>query len=75
MKVLARGVIFADLAVEQIAGLGVVLAGLLDLTGQPLLVQKVKSVTDFSLFYDGNMHFAAASGFLSSYQLFGGIGS
>lgn len=41
MKVLARGVIFADLAVAQIAGLGVVIAGLLDLTGQPLLVQLI----------------------------------
>src|SRR3989338_6343273 len=41
MKVLARGVIFADLAVAQIAGLGVVAAGLLDLAGQPLLVQLI----------------------------------
>lgn len=41
MKVLARGVIFADLAVAQIAGLGVVIAGLLGLTGQPLLVQLI----------------------------------
>jgi zinc/manganese transport system permease protein len=39
MKVLARGVIFADLAVAQIAGLGIILAGLLNLTDQPLLVQ------------------------------------
>jgi zinc/manganese transport system permease protein len=39
MKVLERGVIFADLAVAQIAGLGVVIAGLLDLTERPLLVQ------------------------------------
>ena len=39
MKVLQRGVIFADLAVAQIAGLGIVLAGLLHLTEQPLLVQ------------------------------------
>lgn len=39
MRVLQRGVIFADLAVAQIAGLGVVIAGLLDLTGWPLLVQ------------------------------------
>ena len=39
MKVLQRGVIFADLAVAQIAGLGIVLAGLLHLTDQPLLVQ------------------------------------
>lgn len=41
MKVLERGVIFADLAVAQIAGLGIVLAGLLNLTGQPLLVQVI----------------------------------
>ena len=41
MKVLARGVIFADLAVAQIAGLGVIIAGLLDLTEQPLLVQGI----------------------------------
>ncbi|GAB4118901.1 MAG: metal ABC transporter permease [Sideroxydans sp.] len=41
MRVLQRGVIFADLAIAQIAGLGVVIAGLLDLTGQPLLVQGV----------------------------------
>jgi zinc/manganese transport system permease protein len=45
MKVLARGVIFADLAVAQIAGLGVVVAGLLDLTGQPLLVQSVAAAS------------------------------
>jgi zinc/manganese transport system permease protein len=41
MRVLQRGVIFADLAVAQIAGLGVVIAGMLDLAGQPLLVQLV----------------------------------
>ncbi|MBI5889562.1 MAG: metal ABC transporter permease [Nitrosomonadales bacterium] len=41
MRILQRGVIFADLAVAQIAGLGVVIAGLLDLTDQPLLVQLV----------------------------------
>lgn len=41
MKVLARGVIFADLAVAQIAGLGVIIAELLDMTGQPLLVQGI----------------------------------
>jgi zinc/manganese transport system permease protein len=45
MKVLARGVIFADLAVAQIAGLGVVIAGLLDLTDQPLLVQLVAAIS------------------------------
>ncbi len=39
MRVLQRGVIFADLAVAQIAGLGVVIASLLDLTEHPLLVQ------------------------------------
>ena len=41
MKVLERGVIFADLAVAQIAGLGIVIAGLLDITEQPLLVQLI----------------------------------
>jgi len=41
MSVLQRGVIFADLAVAQIAGLGVIIAGLLDLTGHPLLVQLI----------------------------------
>ncbi len=41
MRVLQRGVIFADLAVAQIAGLGVIVAGLLDLTERPLLVQLV----------------------------------
>jgi len=41
MRVLQRGVIFADLAVAQIAGLGVVVAGLLNLTGQPMLVQLI----------------------------------
>ncbi len=41
VRVLQRGVIFADLAVAQIAGLGVVIAGLLDLTSQPLLVQLI----------------------------------
>ena len=41
MRVLQRGVIFADLAVAQIAGLGVIIAGLLDLTERPLLVQLV----------------------------------
>ncbi|MDP1997473.1 MAG: metal ABC transporter permease, partial [Gallionella sp.] len=45
MKVLARGVIFADLAVAQIAGLGVVIAGLLELTGQPLLVQSIAAAS------------------------------
>ncbi len=45
MKVLERGVIFADLAVAQIAGLGVVIAGLLDLTDKPLLVQLIAAVS------------------------------
>jgi zinc/manganese transport system permease protein len=39
MKVLDRGVIFADLAIAQIAGLGVIIASLLNLTEHPLLVQ------------------------------------
>jgi zinc/manganese transport system permease protein len=42
MKVLERGVIFADLAVAQIAGLGVIIAGLLDLTGKPPLAASTK---------------------------------
>jgi len=41
MKVLARGIIFADLAVAQIAGLGVVIAGLAGYSEQPLLVQLI----------------------------------
>ncbi|MDP1594806.1 MAG: metal ABC transporter permease [Gallionella sp.] len=41
MKVMERGVIFADLAVAQMAGLGIVLTGLLELTDQPLLVQGI----------------------------------
>ena len=45
MKVLERGVIFADLAVAQIAGLGVIFAGLLDLTGKPLLVQAIAAAS------------------------------
>ncbi|MBK9160926.1 MAG: metal ABC transporter permease [Nitrosomonadales bacterium] len=45
MKILARGVIFADLAVAQIAGLGVVIAGLLELTDQPLLVQLIAAAS------------------------------
>jgi zinc/manganese transport system permease protein len=39
MKILERGVIFADLAVAQIAGMGVVIAGLAGLAEHPLLVQ------------------------------------
>ena len=45
IKVLERGVIFADLAVAQIAGLGIIIAGLLDLTGQPLLVQGIAAAS------------------------------
>lgn len=41
MKVLARGIIFADLAVAQIAGLGVAIAGLAGYAEQPLLVQLI----------------------------------
>jgi len=41
MKVLERGIIFADLAVAQIAGLGVVIAGLAGYAEQPLLVQLI----------------------------------
>jgi zinc/manganese transport system permease protein len=41
MRVLQRGVIFADIAVAQIAGLGVIIAELLDLAAHPLLVQLV----------------------------------
>ncbi|MEQ1813272.1 MAG: metal ABC transporter permease [Candidatus Nitrotoga sp.] len=39
MKILARGIIFADLAVAQIAGLGVITAGFLEVTEYPLVVQ------------------------------------
>ncbi|HUX91356.1 MAG TPA: metal ABC transporter permease [Gallionellaceae bacterium] len=39
IRVLQRGIIFADLAVAQIAGLGVVIAGLAGYAGQPLIVQ------------------------------------
>jgi zinc/manganese transport system permease protein len=45
MRVLQRGVIFADLAVAQIAGLGVIIASLLDLTEHPLLVQLIAVVS------------------------------
>lgn len=48
MKVLARGIIFADLAVAQIAGLGVIIAAILDLTGQPLLVQMIAAASALS---------------------------
>ena len=36
IKVLERGVIFADLAIAQIAGLGIILAGLLNLADRPV---------------------------------------
>ena len=45
MKVLERGVIFADLAVAQIAGLGIILTGLLDLTEQPFVVQLIAAAS------------------------------
>ncbi len=45
MKVLARGVIFADLAVAQIAGLGIIIAGLMNLTERPLLVQFITAAS------------------------------
>jgi len=41
VRVLQRGVIFADIAVAQIAGLGVVIGGLLELTDHPVLLQLV----------------------------------
>lgn len=41
MRVLQRGVIFADLAIAQIAGLGVVIAALLELDHDPLWVQLI----------------------------------
>lgn len=45
IKVLQRGVIFADLAVAQIAGLGIVIAGLFELTEQPVLVQLIAAMS------------------------------
>ncbi len=45
IKILERGVIFADLAVAQIAGLGVIIAGLLDLTEKPVLVQLIAAAS------------------------------
>lgn len=45
MRILQRGVIFADLAVAQIAGLGVIIAATLDLTSQPLLVQLIAATS------------------------------
>lgn len=41
IRVLQRGVIFADLAIAQIAGLGVVIAALLELNHDPFLVQLI----------------------------------
>ncbi|MDD3883849.1 MAG: metal ABC transporter permease [Gallionella sp.] len=41
MKVLQRGIIFADLAVAQIAGLGIVIAGLFGMTEHPVAVQGI----------------------------------
>ena len=45
MKVLERGIIFADLAVAQIAGLGVVIAGLAGYAGQALAVQLIAAAS------------------------------
>ena len=45
MKILERGVIFADLAVAQIAGMGVIFAALLDLTEKPLAVQLIAAAS------------------------------
>jgi zinc/manganese transport system permease protein len=45
MKVLARGVIFADLAVAQIAGLGVIAAAMFGLADRPLLVQSIAALS------------------------------
>lgn len=45
MKVLERGIIFADLAVAQIAGLGVVIAGLAGYSEQPLIVQLIAAAS------------------------------
>ncbi len=41
MKVLQRGIIFADLAIAQIAGLGVIIAGMFELTDYPLAIQAI----------------------------------
>src|SRR5512137_2950711 len=48
MRVLQRGVIFADLAVAQIAGLGVIVAELFVLIERPLLVQLVAASSALS---------------------------
>ncbi len=43
-KVLERGVIFADLAIAQIAGLGIVIASMLEMTEHPVLVQLIAAL-------------------------------
>jgi zinc/manganese transport system permease protein len=45
MKVLQRGIIFADLAVAQIAGLGVIIAGMFELTDYPWVVQGIAALS------------------------------
>jgi zinc/manganese transport system permease protein len=45
MKVLQRGVIFADLAVAQIAGLGVIIAAMLHLAEKPLAVEAIAAAS------------------------------
>lgn len=45
MKVLARGIIFVDLAVAQIAGLGVIVAGLFGLEENTYAVQGIAAVS------------------------------
>jgi zinc/manganese transport system permease protein len=45
MKVLARGIIFVDLAVAQIAGLGVIVAGLLGMEGNTYAVQGMAAIS------------------------------
>lgn len=45
LRVLQRGVIFADLAVAQIAGLGVILAGLLELEHHTVAVQLIAAAS------------------------------
>lgn len=45
MKVLQRGIIFADLAVAQIAGLGVIVAGMFELADYPWVVQGMAALS------------------------------
>jgi zinc/manganese transport system permease protein len=45
MKILERGVVFADLAVAQIAALGILFACLFDLTDHPWLVQVIAAAS------------------------------